>query len=78
MNNVADISHLKYRVAKLDVGVKINGRPMTEVDVPYLLSECSVVATIVPKSVGIIITTSENGATNEYFIPYSKVRSLEL
>ena len=78
MNNVSDISHFTYKIAKLDVGIKINGRPMTEIDVSYLLTECSVEAIIIPKSVGIMIKTTENGSTREYFIPYSKVRSLEI
>lgn len=78
MNNVADISDLPFKLAKLDIAVKIAGRPMNEVDVKYLKTESNILAQIMPRSVGIIIKTTESdGKVNEYFIPYSKVRSLE-
>jgi hypothetical protein len=87
MNNGADVLEMKFKLAKLDTPVKIGGRPMSEIDVPYLKSECGIVAEIIPKSVGILIVSEEQTKNRDgsvdivfkkYFVPYTKVRSLEL
>jgi hypothetical protein len=67
----------EFKNAKLDVGVKIAGTNMVEIDIDYL-KDLDITATITTTDFGVNINAVDLKKDEKvsYFIPYSKIRYL--
>lgn len=73
-----DLLGMKFTSIKMDVGIKINGNNMVEVNTVELEANFGIKCNIQPTQFGVIIKAS-NKKTQEddvFFVPYSKVRYL--
>ena len=79
INQLADVKSLEYKKVIFDMGMKLLGRQLREVDVEYLKKEYNLEAEIVPMSIGIKVTlTNKDGKSDSQIMPYAKCGPLSL